>query len=71
MREMRIGRNAGTVVSNFHEDEIVFARSVYGELAIAVHGVGGVINEIGPDLIEFAATGHDFRKIRSVIADRR
>src|SRR5208282_2577414 len=65
------GRNPRAVIGNFHEDEIIFASGANGELAAAFHGVGGVVDEIGPDLIEFAAAGHDFGKIGSVVADDR
>src|SRR5580704_15559627 len=65
----RFGGDAGAVVGNFDEDEIVFAGGADRELAIALHGVGGVVDEIGPDLIEFTAAGHDFGKIAGVFAD--
>src|SRR5215472_17816013 len=57
--------NSRPVVGDFDEDKIVLARGTDGQVAVAVHGVGGVINQIGPDLIEFAAAGHDFGKIGS------
>src|SRR6185437_8794013 len=61
--------NAGAIVGNFHEDEIVFAGGADGELAAALHGIGGVVDEIGPDLIQFAAARHHFGEIGSILAD--
>src|SRR5579859_876004 len=61
--------NARAIVGDFDQDEIVFAGGANGELAVAVHGVGSVINQVGPDLIELTAAGHHFGKIGSVLAD--
>src|SRR5277367_4397400 len=65
----RFRRNARTVVGNFDENVVVFAGGVDSELAAFFHSVGGVVDDIGPDLIEFAAAGHDLGQIRSVVAN--
>src|SRR5258708_29252631 len=62
------GRNARPIVGNFHENEIVFADDANPEFAVAVHGVGGVVNQVGPDLIQFAATGHNLGQAGRVIS---
>src|SRR5215469_15557838 len=56
-------RNSRAVVGNFYEDKIVLARRADGQVPVAVHGVGGVVDQVGPDLIEFAAASHDLREI--------
>jgi hypothetical protein len=43
--------------------KIVLARRADGQVPVAVHGVGGVVDQVGPDLIEFDAASHDLRKI--------
>src|SRR6266436_4209776 len=62
------GRNARPIVGNFDENEIVFADDANLEFAVAVHRVSGVVNQVGPDLIQFAATGHNLGQAGSVIA---
>src|SRR5882724_8676210 len=62
------GWNPRPIVGNFDENKIVFASDANTEFAVAVHGVSGVVNQVGPDLIQFAAAGHDLGKAGSVIA---
>src|SRR5215470_379611 len=57
--------NSRAVVGDFDEDKVVLVRGTDGQVAVAVHGVGGVVDQVGPDLIEFVAAGHDFGKIGS------
>src|SRR5258708_5581286 len=65
---LNVGRNAGTVVGDLHEDEIVLAGRSDAELAVVAHGIGGVVYQVGPHLVEFAAIGHDLWQVRRVVA---
>ena len=64
-----VGRNTGSIVRDFDKHGIVFSPRADAERAAALHGVDSVIYEIGPDLIQFAANGHDLGKVGSIIAD--
>jgi len=66
-----VGRNSRAVVANFHKYEIVFTSRADGEFAAIFHGVGGVVDEICPNLIKFAAAGHDLREGGSVLSNDR
>lgn len=66
---LHVRRNAGAIVADFHDGAIQLVKRANPELAFAVHGVNGIINEIGPHLIELAAVGTDARELRIVIAD--
>src|SRR5882724_925206 len=57
---LNVFRNAGAVVDDFHQNVIAFVGDPDAELALIFHGVGGVVDEVGPDLIQFAAVGGDF-----------
>src|SRR5216683_4231814 len=63
-----IGGNARTVVGNFDQDEIVFASGANAQVAAVAHGIGGVVDQVSPHLVELAAISHDFGQIRSVVA---
>src|SRR5580658_11055665 len=63
-----VGRNAGAVVGNLNQNVIIFARRADGEFAAVLHGISRIVDKIGPDLIQFAPAGHDFRKIGGVVA---
>src|SRR6058998_2414386 len=56
---LNIGRDARAVVHNLDNDLIVFERSTYANFAFPIDSADGVINEIGPDLVELAAMSHD------------
>src|SRR5258705_1421911 len=45
------GRNAGTIVGDLHENEIVFPSRTNAQLAIFAHGIGSVVDQVGPHLI--------------------
>src|SRR5258708_29948328 len=52
---LNFGRNAWTVVANLHHNATVVLIGSYSKLAFSAHGVDGVINDVGPYLIELAA----------------
>src|SRR5260370_26895554 len=52
---LNFGRNAWTVVANLHHNATVVLIGSHSKLAFSAHGVDGVINDVGPDLIELAA----------------
>src|ERR1700693_692975 len=66
---LNFGGNAGTVISDFDDGIVEFARGVDSEFAFAIHGIDGIVNEVGPDLIEFATITADARQVGSVFAD--
>src|SRR5579883_1795956 len=61
--------DTGTIVGDFDDDFIALADDAEAERAFIVHSVGSVVDEIGPDLIEFAAVGGDLGNVGSEIAD--
>src|SRR5216683_6065892 len=56
------GRDTAPIIHDFHDYLIVFDASADADLARALNGIDRVVDEIGPDLIEFAAIGHDARR---------
>ena len=52
---LHVGGDPGTVVANFNHDTAVFAVGSDAKLALPTHGVDGIVDEVGPHLIEFAA----------------
>ena len=50
-----LGRNSRTVIANFNDDRVVLAEGADTEFALALQGVYGVFDEVGPDLIQFGA----------------
>ena len=62
MRLYRIG-NTGTVVDDLDENEIELSGSSNNQLALASHGIDGIVNEVGPDLIQFAPACEDPGKV--------
>src|SRR5438046_1000841 len=54
-----VSRNPGAVIHNFHNKLIVFKRGADTDFAGAINRSDRVINQVGPDLIEFAAISHD------------
>src|SRR5215467_49075 len=61
LEEMRlqIRRNAGAVIHDLNDKLVVFEGGANANFSGAVGRVDGVVDEIGPDLIEFSAVGHD------------
>src|ERR1700735_3946046 len=57
-KEMRLHRvrNTRTVVDNFNENEIKLPRSANHQLTLTAHGIDGVVDEVGPNLIQLAPT---------------
>ena len=53
--------NTGPIVHNFNEELIVFNAGANTDFAGAIHGVNGVVDEIGPNLVEFAAISQNAR----------
>src|SRR5215471_13729113 len=61
LEEMRlqIRRNAGAVIHDFNDKLIVFEAGADADFSRAVNRVDSVVDEMGPNLIEFAAVSHD------------
>ncbi len=50
-------RNAWTVVADLHDHAIVLAISAHAKFAFAAHRVDRVVDQVRPNLIQFAAKG--------------
>jgi hypothetical protein len=50
-----IGRNPGTVVHNFDYQLVIFPAGADANLADAIYSGDRIINEIGPNLIQFTS----------------
>ncbi len=50
-----LGRDSGTVVANLDDDAIIVAIGSNSQLAFAAHGIDGIVDNVSPHLIEFAA----------------
>src|SRR5579863_4738208 len=61
-------RNAWAVVADLDANGVKVAAGTDAEFALAVHGVDSVVDEIGPNLVEFAPESADAREIGSVVA---
>src|SRR5277367_5713757 len=48
-------RNAGTVVDDLDEHAVQLSRGPDGQLALAAHRINGVVDKIGPDLVQLTA----------------
>src|SRR5260370_40025571 len=50
-----VRRNSRTVIANLNHNAIGFTINSHPESAFAVHGVNRIVNDVGPDLVQFAA----------------
>ena len=51
---LHVGRNSRAVIGDLHHNAIVLAIGSNSKLAFAAHGVNGVVDEVGPNLIQLA-----------------
>src|SRR5438034_5976164 len=58
---LHLRRNAGAIIHDFDDYLVVFQARADTDFAGAVYGDDGVINQIGPHLIEFAAISRNAR----------
>ena len=52
---LNLGRNPWAVIADLNHNATVVAIGSHSKLAFSLHRVDGIINEVGPDLIELAA----------------
>ena len=52
---LRFFRNAGSVVADFNDHGAVIRGGTNRKRALVFHGIGSVVDEVGPNLIQFAA----------------
>src|SRR3990172_2708433 len=62
--ELRWDPGAG--VANLNDGMGILNRGLEPNLALAVHGIDGVVDDIGPDLIQLTGVGFDFGKVSRV-----
>jgi hypothetical protein len=56
--------NPRAIVHNFHHRAIVFAVSADPQLTFSAHRINGIVDQVGPDLVEFASKGmHQQRRL--------
>src|ERR1700691_4030064 len=67
MRLYSVG-NTGSIVDNLNENVIEFSGSSNFQHTLAAHGIDGVVNQIGPDLVQLAPAREDPGKREVVIA---
>src|SRR5271170_6728692 len=60
-------RNAGAIVGDFDQNIVVVSRGADAELPAVLHDIGGVVDQIGPHLVQLAPVGHDFGQVGSII----
>ena len=63
-----LGGNSGAVVANLHYHASILAISSHSKLALSAHRVDGIVDDVGPDLIELAAKRIDEEGNALVIA---
>ena len=64
-------RNAGPIIDDFHHQLIPFDEGADADLAGPINGIDGIVDEVGPDLVEFAAMGQDARRGAVIRPDQR
>src|SRR5580704_729806 len=50
-----LGRNSRAAIADFNHDIVVLAEGSHPKFALALHGVYGVFDEVGPDLIQLSS----------------
>src|SRR5207245_9840361 len=50
-----LGQNPRTVIGDLNHDAIVLAIGSNSKLAFTAHGVNGIVDDVGPNLIQLAA----------------
>src|ERR1700758_1298023 len=45
--------NPGTVINDLHQNAVAFGTGANADLALSLHGIDGIIDKVGPDLIQF------------------
>ena len=63
-----LGRHARPGVGDLHDDAGVVGARAHGQHALPVHRVDGVVDEVGPHLVELADVRLDRRHARGVLA---
>src|SRR5437763_15312742 len=66
---LQFGRDSRSRVADLDEDAVAFPGGPHGQRALAAHGVDGVVDEVGPDLIQLARLRADLGKAAVVVAD--
>src|SRR5262249_16132964 len=61
-------RYSRAAVSNFNNEKVDLAENSNAQLALSIHRVDRVVDQVGPHLIQFAAVGAHAGKIRLVVA---
>src|SRR5260370_28465640 len=62
-------RNSRTIVADLDDDAVQFPERVDAQLTLAVHGVDCVVDEIRPNLVQFATIRANAGQVRIVFPD--
>src|ERR1017187_9366763 len=65
---LNVRRDSGAVVGDLNYNGIVLPISPNSQLALAAHGVDGVINDVRPNLIQFTSEGIHEKRNFPVVA---
>src|SRR5690242_15155017 len=68
---LHVSRNSWPVVANFHDYAGIVTVGSHSKLAFAAHGVNRIVDQVGPDLVEFAAERIHEQRNTLVIAFHR
>src|ERR1043166_1140461 len=59
IKDMRqnLVRNSRAIIANFNHSTVVFAVRTHPQISFSVHGIDGVVDQVCPHLVQFAAIG--------------
>ena len=60
--------NTRAVVGYFYDDPVPFPAGMQGNFPLAVHGSDGVVNNVCPDLVQFAPVSFNRRQVLGIVA---
>src|SRR5215212_129494 len=65
---LSFGWNPWPIVDDLDYDVALFATGEQPEFSLTLHGLDGVVDDVGPDLIQFGPVGLDTRNVVGVVA---
>src|ERR1700716_516899 len=64
---LQLGRNSGPGVADLDKDPIVFSGGPNSQRPFPIHGVDGVVDQVGPHLVQLARLGADLGEAPVVV----
>src|SRR5260221_11886401 len=65
---LNLGWYSRTVIADFHDRARIVAIGSDAKFALSMHGVDGVVDDVRPDLVEFAAKGIHAKQLGRIVA---